>query len=60
MITYGKEFYLLGKCKEIHFRCSESVYECLKELSKRSGWTVSWIVHHATQKYLSEKGLLKK
>lgn len=44
----------------IHVRVSDSLYKAIQEASKRIGVTNAWLVRHATQKYLSQKGFLNK
>lgn len=46
--------------QNVHIRISSRMMECLQQLSRDTGWSVAWIVRHATQKYLSVKGYLTK
>lgn len=61
-MSVAKGVFLLAqkKSKEIHFRITEELYQALDIASVRIGVTKAWLVHHATEKYLSEKGYLKK
>lgn len=44
--------------KNIHIRVSARMYNILSDYSKKSGFTVAWLVRHATERYLSKKGLI--
>lgn len=46
--------------KRLEVRISDNLYKSLRKLSHDSGWTSGWIARHAIQKYLMEKGYLKK
>lgn len=45
--------------QRLELRISDNQLTALRKLSHDSGWTSAWIVRHAVQKYLMEKGYLK-